>query len=178
MEEPKDLVAIPWKERWLQDRVSFPALGGTCYVVISEKYFGWRPSPWHMMFFPGKYFVIPIDSIKSAEFKGNWLEQSVHIVTILDDPALQVIEGDIQFPYVWLQAFDVLEIPVVNRELASLRNLKGFLASFHSFIYVVVIAFLFGICVIVAVRMNAPREVALMMSVLAVPVAGILWLEV
>lgn len=66
----------------------FPTLGGTCYVVISENYFGWRPSVLPM-FFPREYFVILSTSIKSAGFKGNWLEKSVYIVTTLEDPVFK-----------------------------------------------------------------------------------------
>jgi len=170
MTDSKDLVAIPWKQCRLQDVASFPALGGTCYVVMSEQYFGWRPStiPFnHPLFFPGKYFVVPITAIRCAGFKGNWIEKSVYMTTDLEE----VIEGEIGYPHAWLTAFDVLGIPVANRQLASLKTVKGFLATYQDLVWFLAIGPLFLICLIVAARMKT--QLALPIVILVAPV--VLW---
>jgi hypothetical protein len=170
MADSKILVAIPWKERLLRQVGFFPVLGGNCYVVLSEQFFGWRPCV-VPFFFPRHFSVIRTTALKSAGFKGNWIDKSVYMTTDLEDPTLKVIEGQIGYPHAWLTAFDVLGIPVENRQLASLKTVKGFLATYQDFVWFLAIGLSFLLCFIVAVRMEF--HVALTIVVFAAPIA--LW---
>src|SRR5262249_49616480 len=119
MNTKDDLEKIPRRDRWLQTVGYSPATSQSCYLVLSNRYFGWYPCQrvvYLPFFFPEEYYTIPLSSVERVEFRHT-PTNSIRIHTRAPESETSVLEMQVPYPHLFVRAFRDLGIPLIGAEL-------------------------------------------------------------
>jgi hypothetical protein len=132
-------ISIRWRNCILYSHADSPTVGAS-YFVLTRRYFGWSSQP-GFLFRRAKFHVIPLTAIDRVEVvcKSWALPTQIRIFWDGGKERPDVLEMIVYGPYLWVNAFRRLAVPVVGAEKATLGTFRGFLNNYGMWLWLVLV---------------------------------------